>query len=127
MPGDGHIYALRNRIERCFIKKKNWRRLDTSYRKAADSYLGVVFIAASAYGHTDSPIRIGVHSIGSAAARHPLPAVAIPVCPTHPWALSLAQRQLALTAASGDSFTSPMLPETQSNERHIIAYPPGLQ
>jgi len=41
-----HTYALRNRIERCFNKLKNWRRLATRYDKTADSYLGFVLIAA---------------------------------------------------------------------------------
>ena len=43
---DDHIYALRNRIERCFNGLKNWRRLATRYDKTADSYLGFVLIAA---------------------------------------------------------------------------------
>ncbi|MEZ5839469.1 MAG: IS5 family transposase [Hyphomicrobiales bacterium] len=43
---DGHIYALRNRIERCFNKLKNSRRLATRYDKTAASYLGFVLIAA---------------------------------------------------------------------------------
>lgn len=43
---DDHIYALRNRIERCFNRLKNWRRLATRYDKTADSYLGFVLIAA---------------------------------------------------------------------------------
>ncbi len=43
---DGHIYALRNRIERCFNKLKNSRRLATRYDKTADSYLGFIHIAA---------------------------------------------------------------------------------
>jgi hypothetical protein len=43
---DGHIYALRNRIERCFNKLKNSRRLATRYDKTAASYLGFVHIAA---------------------------------------------------------------------------------
>ena len=46
VPIDDHIYALRNRIERCFNKLKNWRRLATRYDKTADSYLGFVLIAA---------------------------------------------------------------------------------
>jgi transposase len=43
---DDHIYALRNRIERCFNKLKNSRRLATRYDKTAKSYLGFVHIAA---------------------------------------------------------------------------------
>ena len=45
IPVDGHIYALRNRIERCFNKLKNSRRLATRYDKTAASYLGFVQIA----------------------------------------------------------------------------------
>jgi transposase len=43
---DGHVYALRNRIERCFNRLKNTRRLATRYDKTCDSYLGFVHIAA---------------------------------------------------------------------------------
>jgi len=50
IPIDDYLYALRNRIERCFNRLKNWRRLATRYDKTADSYLGFVLIAASAYG-----------------------------------------------------------------------------
>ena len=46
LPVDDHVYALRNRIERCFNRLKNWRRLATRYDKTADSYLGFVLIAA---------------------------------------------------------------------------------
>ena len=46
IPVDGHIYALRNRIERCFNKLKNSRRLATRYDKTMASYLGFVHIAA---------------------------------------------------------------------------------
>ncbi len=46
IPVDGHIYALRNRIERCFNKLKNARRLATRYDKTAASYLAFVHIAA---------------------------------------------------------------------------------
>ena len=46
IPIDGRIYALRNRIERCFGKSKNWRRPATRYDKTADSYLGFALIAA---------------------------------------------------------------------------------
>jgi len=46
IPIDGYIYALRNRIERCFNKLKNARRLATRYDKTAASYLGFVHIAA---------------------------------------------------------------------------------
>jgi transposase len=46
IPVDGHIYALRNRIERCFNKLKNSRRLATRYDKTMASYLGFVQIAA---------------------------------------------------------------------------------
>jgi transposase len=40
IPVDDHIYALRNRVERCFNKLKNARRLATRYDKTADSYRG---------------------------------------------------------------------------------------
>ena len=43
---DGHIYAMRNRVERCFNKLKNFRRLATQYDKTKDSYLAFVQIAA---------------------------------------------------------------------------------
>jgi len=43
---DGFIYALRNRIERCFNKLKNARRLATRYDKTASSYLGFINIAS---------------------------------------------------------------------------------
>ena len=43
---DGHIYALRNLVERCFSKLKNSRRLATRYDKTADSFLGFVLVAS---------------------------------------------------------------------------------
>jgi len=43
---DGFIYALRNRIERCFNKLKNARRLATRYDKTASSYRGFINIAS---------------------------------------------------------------------------------
>lgn len=43
---DGHIYALRNLVERCFSKLKHSRRLATRYDKTADSFLGFVLIAS---------------------------------------------------------------------------------
>ena len=43
---DGHIYALRNLVERCFSKLKHSRRLATRYDKTADSYVGFVLVAA---------------------------------------------------------------------------------
>jgi transposase len=43
---DGHIYALRNLVERCFSKLKNNRRLATRYDKTADSFLGFILIAS---------------------------------------------------------------------------------
>jgi transposase len=46
MPVDGFIYALRNRIERCFSKLKQNRRIATRYDKTADSYLGFAVIGA---------------------------------------------------------------------------------
>lgn len=46
IPIDDHIYALRNRVERCFNKLKNSRRLATRYDKTANSYLGFIHIAS---------------------------------------------------------------------------------
>lgn len=43
---DGHIYALRNRIERCINRLKNARRVATRYDKTAASFLGFVQIAS---------------------------------------------------------------------------------
>ena len=43
---DGHLYALRNRVERCFSKLEHSRRLATRYDKTADSYLGFVLVAS---------------------------------------------------------------------------------
>ena len=44
---DGHIYALRNLIERCFAKLKQSRRLATRYDKTSASYVGFVLIAST--------------------------------------------------------------------------------
>jgi transposase len=43
---DGHLYALRNLVERCFSKLKHSRRLATRYDKTADSYIGFILIAS---------------------------------------------------------------------------------
>ena len=43
---DGHLYALRNLVERCFSKLKHSRRLATRYDKTADSFLGFVLVAS---------------------------------------------------------------------------------
>lgn len=43
---DDHVYALRNRIERCFNRLKHSRRMATRYDKTASSYLGFVHLAA---------------------------------------------------------------------------------
>ena len=43
---DQHIYGLRNRVERCFNKLKNSRRIATRYDKTADSYTGFLHIAS---------------------------------------------------------------------------------
>ena len=43
---DGHIYSLRNLVERCFSKLKQSRRLATRYDKTADSFLGFVLGAS---------------------------------------------------------------------------------
>ena len=44
---DGHIYSLRNLVERCFSKLKHSRRLATRYDKTALSYLSFWHIAAA--------------------------------------------------------------------------------
>lgn len=44
---DGHIYALRNLVERCFSKLKHSRRLATRCDKTAASYIGFVLIAST--------------------------------------------------------------------------------
>jgi len=44
---DGHLYALRNLVERCFSKLKHSRRLATRYDKTAVSYLGFVLVASA--------------------------------------------------------------------------------
>ena len=46
-PVVGHIYALRNLVERCFNKLKNARRRATRYDKTTESYLGLVQFAAA--------------------------------------------------------------------------------
>lgn len=43
---DDFVYALRNRIERCFNKLRCSRRLATRYDKTADSYLGFIHLAS---------------------------------------------------------------------------------
>ncbi|MDO9588640.1 MAG: transposase, partial [Brevundimonas sp.] len=43
---DGHIYTLRNLVERCYSKLKQSRRLATRYDKTADSFLGFVLVAS---------------------------------------------------------------------------------
>jgi transposase len=43
---DDFIYALRNRIERCFNRLKNARRLATRYDKTAASYLAFIHIVS---------------------------------------------------------------------------------
>ena len=47
---DGHIYGLRNLVERCFSKLKHSRRLATRYDKTADSFLGLIFPRKSGRG-----------------------------------------------------------------------------
>jgi transposase len=44
---DGHLYALRNLVERCISKLKHSRRLATRFDKTADSYLGSVLVASA--------------------------------------------------------------------------------
>jgi transposase len=46
VPVDGHIYALRNQVERCFNKLKNAGRLATRYDKTSDSDRGFVTLAS---------------------------------------------------------------------------------
>ena len=45
-PVDGFIYALRNRIERCFSRLKQNPRIATRYDKTTQSYLGFAVIGA---------------------------------------------------------------------------------
>ena len=47
IPIDTFIYALRNRIERCFNKLKCSRRFATRYDKTAASYHGFIHIIAA--------------------------------------------------------------------------------
>ncbi len=44
---DGHLYALRNLVERCFSKLKHNRRLATRYDNSADSHLGFILFASA--------------------------------------------------------------------------------
>jgi transposase len=44
---DGHIYALRNLVERCFSKLKHSRRLATRYDKTADSFIGFILLTST--------------------------------------------------------------------------------
>jgi transposase len=43
---DGAVYALRNRIERCFNQLKNARRFATRYDKLAETFEGVVHLVS---------------------------------------------------------------------------------
>ena len=43
---DGAVYALRNRIERCFNRLKNSRRFATRYDKLAETYAGFVHLVS---------------------------------------------------------------------------------
>ncbi|MDP3174798.1 MAG: hypothetical protein Q8M88_10225 [Phenylobacterium sp.] len=43
---DGHLYALRNLVERCSSKLKH-SRLATRYDKTADSYICFVLVAST--------------------------------------------------------------------------------
>ena len=58
LPVDADIYALRNRVERCFDKLKNARRLATRYDKTADRYLGFIRIVS---------IRLWMHQFVNAS------------------------------------------------------------
>jgi len=44
---DTEIYKERNRIERCFGKLKQYRRLATRYDRNDSHYMGFIFLAAS--------------------------------------------------------------------------------
>ncbi len=44
---DGAIYALRNRIERCFNRLKNARRVATRYDKLAETFSAFVHLTAT--------------------------------------------------------------------------------
>lgn len=44
---DGHLYALRNLVERCFSKLNHSRRLATRYDKTTDSYIGFILVASA--------------------------------------------------------------------------------
>ena len=46
IPADGFVYALRNRVERCFNRLKNALRVATRYDKTSASYLGFALIGA---------------------------------------------------------------------------------
>ncbi len=43
---DRSLYHLRNRVERCFNKLKNARRVATRYDKTAESFLGFIDITS---------------------------------------------------------------------------------
>jgi transposase len=44
---EGHLYALRNLVERCFSKLKHSRGLATRNDKTAESYLGFILVASA--------------------------------------------------------------------------------
>ena len=46
---DREAYADRNRIERCFGKIKEFRRVATRYEKRARNYLSAVMLAVTRY------------------------------------------------------------------------------
>ena len=43
---DHGLYRLRNRVERCFNKLKNARRVATRYNKTVESYLGFIDVTS---------------------------------------------------------------------------------
>ena len=47
IPYSFELYKLRNRIERCFNKLKQFRRIATRYDKTARNYLAMVTVAAT--------------------------------------------------------------------------------
>ncbi|WP_347242579.1 transposase [Nostoc sp. FACHB-888] len=48
---DKSIYRQRNRVERCFNRLKQFRRIATRYEKKADNYLAMLTLA-SIYGYS---------------------------------------------------------------------------
>jgi len=54
---DAAIYALRNRIERCFDHLKNAHRVATGYDKLVETFSGFVHLIAKSYRqHLPPPV-----------------------------------------------------------------------